>query len=282
MFKNVPLVISHKAAVRDDNNFITEKYIVTSNKGTINVLNRLCPHRLYPIGEIGPSKNIICKFHGFEFNKDGSPVNNTRHMNCYDVKIDDTGLITKNFHMPKNKQWVNDLKNENNLHYSHSYTGHSEGSYLWQMEAEADLLHVRPGGIHPWLSKEISIKDVTMDNGEDWIVQTHPDGWWLYIFPYTFVEWSPGCLAINIMTPKNKDSEFGFSWITQIYFDPKTNTKDREYFENIESVWLEDIITIEKIKTPFFPLINSKNALEQHCIIWGQWVTNHKLKVNKL
>ena len=114
MFKNAPEVISHKVAVRDDNNFITEKYIVTSNKGTITVLNRLCPHRLYPIGEIGPSKNIVCKFHGFEFNKDGSPVNNTRHMNCYDVKIDDTGLITKNFHMPKNKQWVKNLENEKN------------------------------------------------------------------------------------------------------------------------------------------------------------------------
>ena len=150
--------------------------------------------------------------------KDGEPKNNTKKLHCGNVDISNSGLIFKNYQEP-DTSWSRDLSTEKNLKYSHSVTGSGNGSWLWLMDAEADLLHVYQNGIHPFLAQQINLEDLKLDQGDDWILQTHPDGWWLYIFPYTFVEYSPGCVMINYVTPKDENSEFGFDWICQFYYD---------------------------------------------------------------
>jgi hypothetical protein len=117
-----------------------------------------------------------------------------------------------------------------------------------------------------------------MDHGDGWILQTCSTGWWLFIYPYTFIEYSPGCLSVNYTTPDDPNSEFGFSWITQFYYDPVIHQSKRTEFQTLEDVFHEDVEAIEQQKGKYFPLMKSVNRLEDHCVHFGQWVKDNLIK----
>ncbi len=278
LFDNPPKILAHKAAV-ETGNFVTPEYIL--NKGTDSVANlfhRYCPHRMYPMHTPGNIvQNIQCHFHGFEWDASGAPINNDRKINCGSAAIGHSGLVMKDFDEPDH-QWVNDLAGETDLVYSHSCTGSSTGSWLWMMEIQADLFHIRrgEGAIHPLLSEQTNLDDVGMSHGDGWILQTCSTGWWLFIYPFVFVEWSSGCVSVNYTTPKNINDEFGFDWITQFYYNPSVPASKRAEFETLEDVFHEDVAAIEKQKGPYFPLMQASNRLEDHCVHFGEWVRKNK------
>ena len=147
------------------------------------------------------------------------------------------------------------------------------------MDAEADLLHVRDQGIHPFLSKQVKIEDIIMEQGDGWILQTHPDGWWLYVFPFSFVEYgNDGCVMINRVIPNDINSEYGFKWITQFYYRPEVSANTRLIFETAEAVFKEDVETVELQSVDYYPLMNPMNKYEDHCVHWGQWYNQNKIK----
>lgn len=279
MFNSPPRIIAHRSVIKNGN-FATPEYIV----GEGGVMNRFCPHRMYPIQEIGTfsSGNLTCNFHGFSWDKNGTPLNNTKQLKCRTFTEGKSGLLFKNFKEPAHS-WIDDLANETNLEYSHCMQGYSKGSWLWMMEIQADLLHIRKGehAVHPWLSSIENLDDVKMESGESWIIQSCSTGWWLFIYPYTFIEWSPGCLAINYTTPDNVNEEFGFNWITQFYYDPSISPDRRSVFEKLEDVFQEDVHAIEKQKGKYFPIIKPYNRLENHCVHFGQWVKKNLLTRSK-
>lgn len=278
MFNKPPKILSHVSAL-ENNNFVTSEYILNKGQGNVNLFNRYCPHRMYPLAEPGTTvENIVCKFHGFEWSKEGEPLNNDRKIACGSAHVGKSGLVFKDFIEPDH-EWVNILSKETNLEFSHVRTGKSTGSYLWMMDIQADLLHIRQGDdvVHPQLSQETNLDDVTLDAGNGWALQYCSTGFWLVVYPFTFIEWSPGCLAINVCTPDNTDSEFGFSWVTQFYFDPTTTAQKRKEFETLEDVFREDVDAIEKQKGKYFPLMKSISRLEDHCVHFGKWITENKL-----
>jgi hypothetical protein len=145
------------------------------------------------------------------------------------------------------------------------------------MDAEADLLHLYKGGIHPFLSAQIDLADIKLDQGPGWIHQSHPHGWWLYIFPFTFVEYGrPGCVMVNRVVPHDVNTEYGFDWITQFYYHPDVSANTRMLFETLETVFKEDVATIEMQKGNYFPLSKAMNTYEDHCVHWGHWVQANK------
>ncbi|HEY6435408.1 MAG TPA: hypothetical protein VIY47_02380, partial [Ignavibacteriaceae bacterium] len=188
-------------------------------------------------------------------------------------------LLFKNFNEPTHK-WVNDLANEDDLEFSHICSGSSNGSWLWMMEIQADLLHIRKGidVVHPELSSVTDLNNIDMYDGDGWILQTCNTGWWLFIYPFTFIEWSKGCLSINYTIPNNINNEYGFSWITQFYYDSIISTEKRQNFETLEDVFHEDVTTIELQKGPYFPIINPYNRLEDHCVHFGKWMKENQIK----
>jgi len=278
MFNHPPKILAHQS-VLTDGNFVTPEYIINQSTDSINLFNRFCPHRMYPLSKVGESlQNIVCKFHGFEWTQDGTPVNNDRKLNCGKAQVGKSGLIFKDFVEPDH-QWVSDLAGETNLKFSHVRTGTSNGSWLWMMEIQADLLHIRKGEdvVHPSLAEATNLDDVEMDQGDSWILQTCSTGWWLFIYPFTFVEWSPGKIAVNYTTPNNITDEFGFSWHTQYYFKSEVTDEERKTFEFfVEDVFHEDVETIEQQKGSYFPLMKAVNRLEEHCVHFGQWVKANK------
>jgi hypothetical protein len=279
MFKNPPKILAHSSAIKNGN-FVTPEYIL-SNDGE-SLLNRFCPHRRYPISNVGVvlKETVLCNFHGFEWGLNGIPVNNNKHINCGKVSKGRSGLLFKDFIEPNHK-WVDDLANEPALEFSHVRTGTSKGSWLWMMEIQADLLHLRKGkdAVHPDLSEATELEDTELDHGDGWILQTCSTGWWLFIYPFTFVEYSQGCVAVNYTTPHDMKNEFGFDWHTQYYFSPKITKKRRDEFEfYVEPVFREDVVAIEKQKGPWFPITVPYNRLEEHCVHYGKWVMANKVR----
>jgi len=279
MFKNPPKIFAHMSAVKNGN-FVTPEFILNNGDTCINLFRRYCPHRMYPLSKPGEILDAItCNFHGLQWNKNGQPTNNDMKLTCGSAIIGQSGLVFNNFNEPDH-QWVNDLKNEKHLEFSHIYQGSSNGSWLWMMDIQADLLHIRSGEnvVHPWLSSVEELEEITMDSGDDWIIQICSTGWWLFIYPFTFIEWSKGCLSVNYTIPNDISKEFGFSWITQFYYDPTTTQEKRKIFEKLEDVFLEDVAVIEAQHGPYFPLVQSKNRLEDHCVHWGKWLQKNRIE----
>jgi phenylpropionate dioxygenase-like ring-hydroxylating dioxygenase large terminal subunit len=277
MFKTTSKIYAHISVINDKNYVLHDK-ILHRNENKIEMFHRYCPHRMFPLHNVGDHVDSIqCKFHGFTWDKNGIPQNNDRKLKCGTADIGRSGLIFKNFIEPDHR-WVDELEEERNLKYSHCIQGKSSGSWLWLMDAEADYLHLTVDGVHPRLSKLIDLKDVIMDQGDDWILQEHSSGWWsLYIYPYTFIEHKKGCLSVNYVEPNNEQSEFGFTWITQFYYDSTTSEDERLEFETLEDVFREDVAAIEQQKGGYFPLMKSINKNEDHCIHFGRWYKDNIL-----
>ena len=276
MFTTSPKIFAHKSAI-ETHNFVIPEYILNKGQDEVNLFHRFCPHRMYPLAVPGTHVDEInCEFHDFKWTSTGIPINNDRKLSCGKASVGRSGLIFKHFIEP-NHIWVDNLASETSLKYSHSMQGTSTGSWLWMMEIQADLLHIRSGegAIHPLLSAETNLDDVVMHEGDGWVLQTCSTGWWLCIYPFTFIEWSKGCLAINYTIPKDKNNEFEFDWITQFYYDPLITTEKRKDFETLEDVFKEDVGAVEKQKGKWFPLMSAVNRLEEHCVHYGKWVKSN-------
>lgn len=279
MFKKYPRLFAHVAATENGNYVLPDCIINKNDEGIVNKFHRHCPHRMYPLHESGEIiQDVWCKFHNFKWDKNGTPINNTKKLHCGNLEVGRSGIIFENFVEPNHK-WIDDLAKEKNLVYSHCFQGTSEGSWLWLMDAEADLLHIYQEGIHPFLSKQIKLDDVGMDQGEGWILQTHPDGWWMYLFPFSFIEYGePGCVMVNTVVPNDINTEYGFKWISQFYYDPSVGPNERMIFETLENVFREDVATAEKQKGDYFPLMKAFNKWEDHCVWFGDWVRKNRIK----
>lgn len=272
---NPPRIFSH-IAVLEQGNYVLPDYILNKSETGVKLFHRFCPHRMYPLHSPGEHvQNIVCKFHGFEWDSTGTPVNNTKKLQCGSALVGKSGLVFKDFEEP-DASWVTDLATETNLIHSHTLHGNSKGSWLWLMDAEADLLHLYNDGIHPFLSQQIDLQDINMTQGDGWIQQTHPDGWWLYIFPFTFVEYgNPGCVMVNTVIPDDINTEYGFRWTTQFYYTSLVKANDRMIFETLDTVFKEDVAAAELQKGNYFPLMKASNKYEDHCIHFGKWIKQH-------
>jgi nitrite reductase/ring-hydroxylating ferredoxin subunit len=280
MFRKTPRVLAHRAAI-ESGLFVAAEYIIgKSSQDTAYLLNRYCPHRSYPLGGTVGScydkdHRITCDLHGMSWTALGSPINNDCSLLQRDVTIRNDGLIIENL-VEDAQEWSKDLQKETALQYHNTVTGKSAGSWLWAMEIQADLLHIGAGKIHPALAESVDLSSIQLSHGQDWISQKHNTGWWTFIYPYTFLEWSAGCLSINYVTPDDPNNEFGFTWNTQFYFDPAVSHAKRSEFRSLEEVFCEDVGAIEQQKGPWFPLKHAQHSLEQHCVHWGKWVQANK------
>ena len=97
MFRNPAKMIGHVSACKDKS-FVGYEYIMSNVDGKINLFNRICPHRFYPIGEkLGQTNNIKCKLHGFEFDNSGKAINDHPYkLNCQSYNLGKSGIVFKN------------------------------------------------------------------------------------------------------------------------------------------------------------------------------------------
>ena len=274
MYNKYPKVLSHKS-VFNHGNFSTDDYILHLDDTHVDKFHRACPHRRYPIVDSHKSvTDITCFFHGYKWDASGKPLNNRHNLSCGTLPINKSGLIIENF--DGSAPWIDDLAKETELKYSHTYNGgYTNSSWLWMMDILADIQHVYENGVHPELWKTTKPTQVIHEYGDCWNMQRHPDGWWLFVYPFTGIDYEPGRLMINSIKPENYEREFGFQWNMQFYYADHITSEQRTIFEQTTVICQQDIDTIEKIKIPYFPVIRPENELEEPCVQWGKWVRNN-------
>ena len=283
MFANPPLILAHESSCNSGGFVVPDRIIVKENN-SYALKARVCPHRGYIMHNIGDiiTNQIQCKLHGFCWDKTGNPATEEHFYKLPHygtVEKGRSGLLFQNFVEPKDAEWVEILSKEKNLQYTKSYSGKSNGSWLWLMDLDADLLHFRENGVHPRQSLETPLETLTITNGDDWCQQISKSGFWLFVFPFTAIEYEPGKLSVNRVVPNDIKNEYGFEWHTQIYYDPSVDSSRREIWEKLINVYLEDIETIENIKPPFYPLKKKINKWEDHTMLWAEWY--HKNLIRK-
>jgi hypothetical protein len=278
MFKNpVPKFYCHEKAFKGKTFFTALANIVSNTDKGYKVFDRSCPHRMYPINDTCTGKasdTFECRLHGYSFNEEGSGLNNSLYLHGKSLTKGKSGILFENFNEPDH-QWVKDVEQEKNLTLAQIFTGNSKGSWLWLTDLEADCFHIHKKGIHPELYKEVDIAQLQLINGDGWGLQQRPDGWWLCIYPYTFIEWESGCLAINTIIPDSKETEFGFRWMTQIYVDyDKIHTPK---FDIFDLIFKQDVKAAEDIKGKYFPITTIQSELEEHSYQFGRWMERNKI-----
>jgi hypothetical protein len=85
-------------------------------------------------------------------------------------------------------------------------------------------------------------------------------------------------LSINTVIPDDINTEYGFTWMTQIYYDDAVSVNSRMIFETLEPVFHEDILAAEKQKGKYFPLSSAMNRYEDHCVHFGNWIKSNRSK----
>lgn len=268
MFKKFPRAVAHEAG----QGIVTPDYIYKNKK----LFSRTCPHRYFPIGEVGKiCYTPRCQLHNYAFDPlTGNGINNNLTLPFKQAYSDTSGIIWEDFDEPDH-WWVSNIADDYPaLYLDKTFVGSSPGSWLWNMEMAVDVKHI--GGIHPWLNEHMRDVKIDYDEGDGWVLQSFEGGFWLFVFPFTFIEWAPKQLGIITLHPDDMQKEYGYKWFTQIYRDPELGFKEKSEFDMIENVWREDVEAVEKIRRPFKPTA-TMDPLERHNFLFSKWYLENKV-----
>lgn len=237
---NFPNILTHKDTFIFNKFYASARYIINSN---LNYFFNKCPHRGNRIIEPGSVKNKFqCDLHGWQWDENGIPLNNSVNLVKKTVTKGQSGLIFLNWNEPQDAKWVNDLQIDNFI-YGYNIIKQGLGDWRWQMEMHVDLLHVPY--IHDSLNKYIDVYTLKTDRGDDWICQYHDHGWWLFVYPYTHIEYEPGCLYISEISPNN---EKGYDVYIHYLFNPLIDAKVKSNFIKMAEITFdEDIKAVDNL-----------------------------------
>lgn len=266
-----PKLLTHKGIFNTHNFFGSSHFVVTKD---LTAFANRCPHRGNKIVNPGHVKeNFECGLHGWAWEKDGCPKNNNVNLRSKKLSQGKSGIIFLDWEEPLDAKWVRDLANDY-LEYSHSTKKYGEGDWRWQMEMHVDLLHVEK--IHPLLDSYVDCKNLKKEVGYDWICQHHEHGWWLFVYPFTHIEWEPGCLYFSEMTPRENDK--GYDVFIHYLFNPNVDQETRKKFiEMAETTFDEDIKAVNELSaaSKYRMPSNAPDPLEEDIIHFYNWLEDN-------
>lgn len=236
--KRYPKLFGHKDSLKDNNFFASRNFVINKN---LEAFTNTCPHRGFPIIAPGTVNNEMrCELHGWQWDSNGQPHNNSACLKPRTITCGKSGLLFTDWEEPADARWVQDLANDN-FTYSHSTKRTGTGDWRWQMEMHVDLLHVDK--IHPLLTSYVDVNKLETEYGTDWICQRHEHGWWLFVYPFTHIEWEPGCLYFSEMTPTDSGYDMDIHYM---FGDVAQHTRNN--FISIAEVTIdEDIDAVNRL-----------------------------------
>ena len=263
-----PKLLTHKGVFNNSNFFGSSNFVVTKE---YQAFSNRCPHRGNKIIPPGTCKDSFeCGLHGWCWDKDGTPKNNNVNLRPRTLTEGKSGIIFLDWEEPTDAEWVKDLSTDH-LEYSHSVKKYGEGDWRWQMEMHVDLLHVEK--IHPLLHSYVNCNNLKKEIGYDWICQRHEHGWWLFVYPFTHIEWEPGCLYFSEMTPRENDK--GYDVFIHYLFNPSVDQETRKKFiEMAETTFDEDVKAVNDLSaaSKYRMPSNAPHPLEQDIIHFYKWL----------
>ncbi len=266
--KNHPQILTHKDTFKISEIFGSADFVVAEAH---RLFVNKCPHRLMPIVQPGTVTNkIACGLHGWEWTKEGVPCNNHVPLRSLpNLMIGESGLLFVNWQEPREEQWVSDLRNDQFV-YSHSLVKHGTGCMRWQMEMHVDLLHVPH--IHRLLNRHVDVNKLRTSRGDDWIAQYHEHGWWLFVYPYTHIEYESGRLYISEMRPVKSG---GYDVFIHYLFNPSISALERAQFTHLaETTMDEDIRAVNQLSasSQYTKPHTTQHPLEVDTTHFYQWL----------
>lgn len=239
-FKNkVPKLFGHKDSLKDNKFFASTGYVINQD---LVAFTNTCPHRGFPIVQAGNIADTMrCELHGWQWDARGTPANNSACLKARQITTGRSGLMFTDWNEPPGAEWVNDLATDSFV-YSHCARRSGTGDWKWQMEMHVDILHVDK--IHSLLTSYVDVGKIRTKYGDDWICQHHEHGWWLFVYPFTHIEWEPGCLYFSEMV----QTSYGYEVYIHYLFNENTPQHVRENFIKVAEVTFdEDIEAVNKL-----------------------------------
>jgi phenylpropionate dioxygenase-like ring-hydroxylating dioxygenase large terminal subunit len=263
-----PKLLTHKDVFNNRNFFGSSHYVISKK---LEMFSNRCPHRGNKIIPPGNCKDTFtCGLHGWSWSDAGEPANNNVNLRPRSVNVGHSGLVFLDWEEPSGTKWAKDLA-QDQFEYSHSVKKHGEGDWRWQMEMHVDLLHVSK--IHPLLDSYVDVGKLTTEYGSDWIAQHHDHGWWLFVYPFTHIEYEQGCLYFSEMAPRETGQ--GYDVYIHYLYNTSINTKTRKNFEHIaETTFDEDIQAVNELSavSKYRAPSNAPHPLEQDIVHFYNWV----------
>lgn len=266
-----PKILTHRGVFNDNEFFGSSHFVVNKD---LRLFSNRCPHRgnkIIPPGTV--KQEFKCGLHGWHWNTNGQSINNSVNLRSNQATVGNSGLIYLDWNEPTSSKWVKDLESDN-LQYSHSIKKYGSGDWRWQMEMHVDLLHVQ--FIHPLLNSYVDCNKLSSEKGYDWIAQYHEHGWWLFIYPFTHIEWEPGRLYFSEMTPR--DNSLGYDvYIHYLFSSSITDEQKRNFSYMAETTFDEDIQAVNELSnaSKYRMPGNAKHILEQDIIHFYNWLEDN-------
>lgn len=273
--KQYPKIHGHVDSLKNHQYFASTSLVIDEN---LNGYTNTCPHRGFPI--VTPSTvstNMRCALHGWEWDSQGNPTNNSVCLKPRKLETGRSGLIFTDWQEPSDAKWVNDLANDD-FEYSHSTRRTGRGDWRWQMDMHVDLLHVDK--IHPLLNGYVDVNNLKTEYGPDWVCQHHAHGWWLFIYPFTHIEWEPGCLYFSEMVP-NHDWANGYEVYIHYMFNKSVPQHVKDNFIAMAEVTFdEDVKAVDELSanSRYRKPRNDLDPLEVDTLHFYEWLEANVLQ----
>ena len=117
---------------------------------------------------------------------------------------------------------------------------------------------------------------INLDQIKNLICQHHEHGWWLFVYPFTHIEWEPGCLYFSEMSPRENGK--GYDVYIHYLFNPSVPADVRSKFIEMAEITFDEDITavneISSVSTYRMPS-NAPHKLEADIKHFYKWIEDN-------
>lgn len=198
------------------------------NNGQFKLANNICPHQQSLIIS-SMQENIQCQYHAWAWDNNGNPISNGATSICNDFKLN-----MKDAHVSKNLIFSEQIDLSSiPLDFSHMRLVQERSdiinaSYKNIIDVFLDVDHISV--VHPDVYTKVGVAEKTEVDWEfyDWgsiqfVQKNNPydknfestlmgfkeeelSAIWVTLYPYTTIDWQPGCLTIVVCVPLSETS----------------------------------------------------------------------------
>jgi phenylpropionate dioxygenase-like ring-hydroxylating dioxygenase large terminal subunit len=242
-----------------------KKFLI--NNGTFKLSNNICPHQQSLIIS-RLQENIQCQYHAWGWDNNGNPISNGTTLMCNDFK-----LSMKDTHVSQNLIFSNPIDLSSlPLEFGHMKLVEERieivnSSYKNIIDVFLDIDHISV--VHPDVYTKVGVAKKTEVEWEfcDWgniqfVKKNNPydnnfestlqgfkeedlSAVWITVYPYTTIDWQPGCLTIVVCAPL---SEYTTKTLIYKYRDIRYNDLNWKINSEIwETAWIQDTFQAKSI-----------------------------------
>jgi phenylpropionate dioxygenase-like ring-hydroxylating dioxygenase large terminal subunit len=242
---------------------------VLANNGQFKLINNICPHQQSLIIS-DTQQDMKCQYHAWSWDNEGNSISNgtTSVCNNFKLSVKDT-FISNNLVFSKDIDISSIPIDFSYMKLIEERTEIVNSSYKNIIDVFLDVDHISI--VHPDVYTKVGVAEKTEVKWEyhDWgsiqfVQKNNPydenfqstmiglkeedlAAVWITVYPYTTIDWQPGCLTIVVCVPVNDTTT---RTIIHKYKDTRYNATNWKMNSNIwETAWVQDRHQAESIVT---------------------------------